>query len=122
MPAACAASRSILSHLRASASASSLVSEPLIITKLIPALRIFVKLINLSFGCCHRLISAPWIRSPGPLNSIAASGPASFITGISSACAGMRSLAKSAKSEIAITETFFFMPVLQSQYRLKKLL
>ena len=67
-------------------------------------------------------MSAPWIRDPGPFNSIGARGPASFITGVSSACAGMRSLAKSAKSEMAITKTLFFIRALQSQSRLKKLL
>ena len=39
-----------------------------------PAECIFTKLTGLSPGCCQRLISAPWIRSPGP----AANGRASL--------------------------------------------
>ena len=47
------------------------------------------------------------MREPGPLSSMDARGPPSLITGVSSACAGIRSLANSAKSEIAMMTTFF---------------
>ena len=80
MPAACAAGRSISKYFKANASASSRVSDALIMAKRIPAAYIFAKSIRASLGCCHLEISTPCIRPPGPRASTAIAGSSSEIS------------------------------------------
>ena len=61
------------------------------------------------------------MRVPGPLNSIAASGPASLITGTSFAWAETKPFENTAKSAIAMIRVLIFMPTLQSQLLMRKL-
>ena len=71
----------MITYLSASASASSRVSEALIITNRNPALYFFTKSIGASLGCCHLLTSEPCIRPPGPSGSTEKDAP-STISGI----------------------------------------